>query len=668
VSAATPVDTLAPGRRADSSPPDARPGGAGLVEPATPAGLERGPAETLAARAASALAAPWLMPWALAAVTFSVFLPTLWNDFVEWDDYVNLFENPHYRGLGWAQLRWMFTSTLMGHYIPVSWLSFGLDYTLWGMNPVGYHLTNNVLHAANAGLFCLVARRLLAAADGGRAALGLAAAMATGFFALHPLRAESVAWATERRDVLSGLFFLLSVWCYLSATDGRVAGRRSWLAASVGCFGLGLLSKSIIMTLPLCLLILDVYPLRRLSWQPWRWGHAAARRVLIEKAPFLAVGAAGAAVSYWAVAHNDYLTPLGQYPWPARIGMTFYSYWFYLWKTLWPGGLSPLYELPLAVDPLAPRFLGAAAGVVLVTAAALVLAARVGWPAPLAAWLYYGVFLGPVTGIVHAGHQLTHDRYSYLSCLGFALLFGSAVGAMAENRLAGLARPALVRAAAAAAAAWILALGLSTWYQVQIWRDSESLWRFAVEADPECSICHSNLGILLVREHQAYALGRDHLERTLALRPDRHRTRANYGLTLSHLGETDRAIEQLHLALAHFPNDADALSNLAGILIGRRSYAEALVYLERARAVKPNHSVVLANLGALFVETGRAREAVGLLRRSIELKPQEPVTRILLARAHLALGEFDQANEVYASMTQMDARVLRRLSGGLVWH
>jgi Flp pilus assembly protein TadD len=516
-------------------------------------------------------------------------------------------------------------------------------------------------------VFYLVARRLVAAGSSDRRpGLALAAAMATLFFALHPLRAESVAWATERRDVLSGLFFLLSVLLYLSAADGRRVGRRALLAASVGCFALGLLSKSIIMTLPLCLVIVDVYPLGRLPWQTWRWGYPGARRVLLEKIPFVAVGAGGAAVSYWAVAHNDYVTSLAQYPWSARIGMTFYSYWFYFWKTLWPGGLSPLYELPLTVDPLAPRFLGAAVGVVLVTILALALAAR-GWPAALAAWLYYGVFLGPVTGIVHAGHQLTHDRYSYLSCLGLALLFGTAVGAMAQDRLARVARPAFVRVAAAAAAAWILALGLLTWYQVQIWRDSESLWRFAVEADPECSICHSNLGILLVREHQAYALGRDHLERTLALRPDRHRTRANYGMTLSRLGETERALEQIQLALAHFPNDPDALSNLAGILIGRHRHAEALTYLERARAIKPDHSVVLANLGALFIETGRVVEAIDPLRRSIELKPREPITFLLLARAYMALGEFEQANRVFESMKKMDARVLRRLAGGLVW-
>ena len=162
------------------------------------------------------------IPFALAAVTFLVFSPALRNGFVEWDDYINLIENPHYRGLGWSQIRWMFTSTLMGHYIPVTWLTFGLDYTLWGMNPLGYHLTNNAHPRANAALFYLIAVRLLAKTMSLTGpALRAGGAMATLFFALHPLRAESVAWATERRDVLSGLFFLLTILLYLKATGDR---------------------------------------------------------------------------------------------------------------------------------------------------------------------------------------------------------------------------------------------------------------------------------------------------------------------------------------------------------------------------------------------------------------------------------------------------------------
>jgi tetratricopeptide (TPR) repeat protein len=621
----------------------------------------------LAVPAPVAALLPRALPWLLAAAVLAVFSPALHNEFVEWDDFVNLLENPHYRGLGWAQLRWMTSNTLMGHYIPVTWLTFGLDYVLWGMDPFGYHLTNALLHAANAAVFFLVARRLLALATALTGpALQTGAAMAALFFAFHPLRAESVAWATERRDVLSGLFYLLAVLCYLRAAAPG-ARRRGLLAASVGCFALGLLSKSIVMTLRLTLLVLDVYPLGRLPWLPWRWTGPAARAVLREKVPFAIAGIAGGAVAYWAVAHQDYLTPMHQYPWSARLGMTFYSYWFYLAKTVWPVALSPLYELPAVVDPLAPRFAGAAVGVVAVTAAVLLLAIRARWPAGLAVWLAYGLFLGPVTGIVHSGHQLTHDRYSYLSCLGFALLFGAAVGVAAQDRALRLVRPALVRAAAAVAAVWVLALGALAWYQVQVWRDTESLWRHAIEADEACAICQSNLGSYLLKAHAAYPQARHHLERTIELRPDRHRPRSNYGLVLAQLGETEAALHQLHLAVAHHPWDADALSNLAGVLIGRQRHDEARAYLTRGLLVKPDHAALLANMGALLTATGRHAEAIAYLRRSVTRKPDDPIARLLLARAYLAAGDFDRAGETFVELARLDTPAARRLADGLTW-
>lgn len=213
-----------------------------------------------------------VMAPALAAVTMAAFLPVLWNGFVAWDDARNLTGNPDYRGLGWTQLRWIFTTHTLGHYVPLTWLSFALDHVVWGMNPAGYHLTNLLLHGASTVLFFAVARRLLGQ---GRAfsptAVRLGAAAAALFFSLHPLRVESVAWATERRDVLSGAWFLATVLLYLAAARATGARRRWLLSASVGAYLLALASKSIVMTLPAVLVLLDVYPLRRLAADPRRW-------------------------------------------------------------------------------------------------------------------------------------------------------------------------------------------------------------------------------------------------------------------------------------------------------------------------------------------------------------------------------------------------------------
>ena len=216
-------------------------------------------ARVLLARSVARLLRPQIIPVALSLVTFAVFSPALGNGFVKWDDYVNLFENQNFRGLHWKQIRWMFTSALMGHYIPFTWLTFGLDYTLWGMNPFGYHLTNNLIHAANAALFYLVGLRLLGKATVlTGSALRLGSAVAALFFALHPLRAESVAWATERRDVLASLFFLLTILMYLKAAEHEGLERRRFQAGSVVCSVLAVLSKSIVMTLPLVLVLLDI--------------------------------------------------------------------------------------------------------------------------------------------------------------------------------------------------------------------------------------------------------------------------------------------------------------------------------------------------------------------------------------------------------------------------
>ena len=209
----------------------------------------------------------WLVPALIALVTFAAFLPTLQNQFVNWDDDDNFLGNPHYRGLTWTHLRWMWT-THMGHYIPLTWMTLGLDYLLWGLNPVGYHLTSLLLHAANAVVFFFVVHRILTLALPSPSERGHALAVAAGFaalvFAIHPLRVESVAWVTERRDVLSGLFYLLTILMYLRAC-ARGARGRGWYWLSVAVFGCALLSKSMVVSLPVVLLILDVYPLRRLG-------------------------------------------------------------------------------------------------------------------------------------------------------------------------------------------------------------------------------------------------------------------------------------------------------------------------------------------------------------------------------------------------------------------
>src|SRR5881409_2506803 len=243
----------------------------------------------------------WLVPVLIALITCAAFLPTLQNQFVNLDDNDNFLDNPHYRGLTWTHLRWMWT-THLGHYIPLTWMTLGLDYLLWGMNPVGYHLTSLLLHAANAVVFFFVVLRILTRALPSPSERSYALAVSAGFaalvFAIHPLRVESVAWVTERRDVLSGLFYLVAILLYLRACE-RGARGRGWYWLSVAVFDCALLSKSMVVNLPVVLLILDVYPLRRLGGFVGWWSEPA-RRIYVEKIPFVLLAAAASAVAVMA--------------------------------------------------------------------------------------------------------------------------------------------------------------------------------------------------------------------------------------------------------------------------------------------------------------------------------------------------------------------------------
>jgi protein O-mannosyl-transferase len=528
-------------------------------------------------------------------VTVITFLPALQGQFLNWDDEENFLRNEGFRGLGFPQLRWMFSTPLMGHYIPLTWLSLGVNYALNGLQPRGYLAVNILLHAAAAVLVVFIARRLLAAAFRGRApvhAVELGAAFAALVFALHPLRVESVAWITERRDVLSGVWYLLAVWAWLRAVADPTRSHPAFYALSLCAFSAGLLAKASGVMLPFALLLLDAYPLRRFG-RGWR-------RLIGEKLPHFALAGLGAVVALWAVRQGTAVTSYGDYGPRARIVMTAYSFVFYPWKWLWPVGLSPMYELPARIDPWSTRFLMPLLVCLLVTAVLIALRRR--WPAGLAVWAYSSLMVLPVSGLVHAGFQLAHDRYSYLSGLGLALLAGGALvlvlRAGAESRIT----PWLAVLLSATAAMIVLGLAAQTWRQTKIWRSSETLWAWAVDLDPECAICHNNLGSAIIhsppRTALNPALAETHFRRAIALRPGR----------------------------------ATFYHNLGGALAFQGRYAEAEAPLREFLRLSPERPEAPGRLGMLYVDQGRYAEAVPLLRRALAMEPRFAAVRAELVR------------------------------------
>ena len=619
-----------------------------------------------------------LLPLLVFLITGAVFLPALRGDFLNWDDSVNFVANPHYRGLGWPQIRWMLGATLMGHYIPVTWLSFGLNYALGEMNPWGYHAGNLVLHAANATLVYLVARRLLAAAREGGSQSGHASGPVVGagaFAALvwgvHPLRVESVAWITERRDVLCGLFFLLAVLAYLKGLERGGDLRPTWQTLSLAAFAAALLSKAAAMPLPAVLLLLDLYPLRRrdVGW----------KRLAIEKLPYAALAAATAVVALIALPRGTAVTSYDSYGVAARVGMVAYSLIFYPIKFLLPIRLSPMYELPARVDLASWPFLPALLGVAGVTAALALGRAR--WPGGFAAWMYSALMVLPVSGVVHAGSQLVNDRYSYLSGIGFSVLAGAGVLGVLRLRERGRVSTTTTSALAGGAALIVLTLGVAAWTQTQVWRDSETLWRWAVEMDPACSLCHGNLGSAITGTELGQSPldeAEAHLRRAIELRPDNPIPHFNLGTLLSvrtRYGEAEAAFRKY---LELLPDSPSGLGRLGLLYLLQGRLEEAVPLLERARglptgsppspggpapapltkaiALVEDDPGALMLLGRTLVEQDKPMDAVFALGRAAALAPSAVPAHFWLVQAYRGVGRGDLAQEQLEALRRLDPR------------
>ncbi|HEY5062770.1 MAG TPA: hypothetical protein VII52_14615, partial [Gemmatimonadaceae bacterium] len=426
-------------------------------------------------------ATAWGIPAAVALVTFAAFLPALRAGFVAWDDQSNFVENLHYRGLGGAQLHWMWTTFLLGHYVPLSWMTLGLDYVLWGMNPAGYHFTNVALHCANAVLLYFVARWLLRAAGAVRDRSGMQLPIAAGFaallFAVHPLRVESVVWVTERRDVLSGFFYLLSILSYLRDADQSGTTRR-WYWLSVGLFVCALLSKATAVTLPAVLLMLEVYPLGRLGATQGWWSDSA-RRIYRRLVPFAVLAMATIVMTFVALQHVRQLAV------PQKVAVSAYSLAFYLWKTIVPVNLSPLYDMPQHVDPAEARYVASYAVATGLTVLAWL--ARRRRPGVAVAWLAFVVILFPLLGMHQNGPQIAADRYTYDAAPVLAILAAAA--------WMSLARP-MSAVPAATAAAIVLCLGALTWKQSEVWHDSVTMWSHVLSLNGGSSVTLTALGNL----------------------------------------------------------------------------------------------------------------------------------------------------------------------------
>jgi hypothetical protein len=540
-----------------------------------------------------------LLP-ALAVLTAICFLPAIAGSFLNWDDNVNFLENRAYRGLGPDQIRWALTSVLFGHYIPLTRLTWSLNYSLGGMEPWGYHLVNVLLHAVNAVLVYFVARRLLAASVAGGAQDGrqasdlcVAGAVTALVFGLHPLRVEPVAWVTGRADVLCATFVLLAALAYLRGVEGGGCARRVFVLLSGVALVAALLSKGSALPFVAALFLLDVYPLRR-------WARLGWFPLVQEKIPLLLVTLAGAVVVLSALRHGAVLTQDSDYGLGARLAVAAYSLVVSPARFAWPMSLSPLYEMPASISLLEPRFGFAVVAAALVSVALLVLRRR--WPAGLAAWTFSALMLLPTSVALRKGVDLAPDRYSYLAGLGFAMLVGGAALRLIRFVRSGVLSRSIVCIVAAAGLVALAGLGLTSWSYAEVWAESESLWRWAVELDPACSVCRGKLG-------------------ESVLGGPGGRTRAVEAETLFRQAITLR------------PDLPDAYFNLGTALVLQGRYAEAEVPLRVYMQRVPSAVTGPERLGLAYLLEGRSEEAIPLLRNAFVRKPESPGLRGYLIQA-----------------------------------
>lgn len=465
------------------------------------------------------------IPWALIVflVTLVVFLPALRNSFVDWDDGVWIVSNPHIRGLSRDNLAWMFSTLNLNQYLPLTWLSLALDYSLWGLNPIAFHATNVVLHAFSAALFFRIGQKLLP--DPIRTTGAFIGAL---IFSLHPLRVESVAWAFERKDVLSGFFLLASTYAYLQK------GPR-WRWASLACYALSLFSKAVGVGFPFVLILLDVYALRRkMNW-----------RLLIEKVPYAILALIVTFANLYSFANAGRGMSMANYGVGMRAAQAVFGLSFYFEKMIWPLHLSPRYLHP-SLNFLAWPYLARA--LAFAALCALVWGSRKKYPACLAALGAYILLLAPVLGAVPQSSQIAADRYSYLPCLGWELLAGAA-----------LARCG--RASWPIACALLILLSGLTSVQIRAWHDSVSLWSLAVQREPNDIVSHEALGKALT-EQGKYAEAFIQFQAALAINSDYAPAHNDLGVFFAKQKRLDEAEKQFEVALALDPGDAEARGNL----------------------------------------------------------------------------------------------------------
>jgi len=552
----------------------------------------------------------------LVAGTVAVYAGVGTHAYVNLDDDVYVLRNPWIRqGLGWDTVRWAFTTVYEAYWIPLTWLSLALDVRLFGL-VAGAHLLENVaLHALDSVL-------LYALLVGTTGAVGRSAFVA-GLFALHPMHVESVAWVSQRKDVLSTLFWLLTTLAYVRYARGP-SGARYLLVAVL--LALGLLAKPMLVTLPFTLLLLDVWPLGRRE-RGWA-------RLVAEKLPLLALSLAASAVTLWTQHGAGAVPALTTRGLDDRVATALVNYGLYLGKLAWPADLAVFY-------PLTPGDAGLAASAALLV---LLVSALVVWagrhtPALLVGWLWFLGTLFPVIGLVQVGGQQVADRYTYVPSIGLFVAVAWGVPLLWERWSRGAARwlPGV------AAVGTLLAAAVVARGQVGYWQNSITLFERAVAVTHRNFLAQNNLGEALASAGRRPEAA-PHYAEAARIHPGYAPARNNQGITFAEAGRYAEAEQEFRAALSYDPRMAMAESNLATTRARLGDYPDAIAHYERALAIEPSNHLAHEGMADSLVLLGRLDEAIARYREALRWAPDSASARQALVRTLRKAGRDAEAD------------------------
>jgi len=543
----------------------------------------------------------------LAAITYAVFGQTSGFGFVNFDDNLYIYDNAKVAGgLSWNGLAWVFSHADCSLYHPLTMLSLMADYQLHGLHPGGYHLTNVLLHTASVILLFLVFRQMTGTF--------WRSAFVAAVFAVHPLRAESVAWVAERKDVLGTFFFMLTLGAYVHYVRKPNSPARYLIVAVA--FVLALLSKPTVVTLPFVLLLLDYWPLQR---------KESARRLVMEKLPLLAISAGACVVNVLVaktiIASNQRL------PLSPRLGNALVSYVVYLRQMVWPERLAVFYPQSEKGPPV---WTVALSVLVLALITGVILAARRKRPWLLIGWLWYLGMLTPMIGLLQGSSFAHADRMTYLPQIGICVALTWLV---AEWRVG--------RAALGCLMAGVLAvLMICAWKQTAYWRDSETLWSHTLACTTANSLGHLDLGdAYLEKKRPEDAIVQ--FQSALQINPGDAETHYNLGIAFSQTGRTDEAVAQYQKAVQINPDYAEAHCNLGNIFLAKGRVDDAITHFQHVLQMNPDYMPAQFNLGNALLQAGKVDEAIVYFQKAFNAEADSNLAPEILsdyAEAHYSLG------------------------------